>query len=178
MLDAYAAGVNAGLDALRKTPWEYLVLRTSPQPWRPEDSLLCVYAMWFDLQDSTGSFELSRQALRDALGPAALDFLAPRGDSWDAPLDDSRFPEPALPPFRFNAPTAEEKSALGDNPAGGAGRHPTGSNAFAIARRPHCQRRGAPCRMTPCTSACRSRTSGIAQSCNGPTGADRTGSPG
>lgn len=58
VLDAYAAGVNAGLAALPKTPWEYLVLRTTPQPWRAEDSLLCVYAMWFDLQDFRGAFEL------------------------------------------------------------------------------------------------------------------------
>ena len=103
LLQAYTAGVNAGLSALGNTPWEYLVLRTPPQPWREEDSLLCVYAMWFDLQDSTGSFELTREAVRNALGPAALDFLAPRGDSWDAALDGSQFEPPAFPLLHFKA---------------------------------------------------------------------------
>jgi penicillin amidase len=87
--------------------------------------------MWFYLQDSTGSFELNRQALRDALGPAGLEFLAPRGDSWDAPLDDTRFPEPALPPFHFSAPAPEEKSALAKTRP--VERGVIGSNAFAIA---------------------------------------------
>ena len=68
MLAAYTAGVNAGLAALPKTPWEYLVIRTTPQPWREEDSVLCVYAMWFDLQDSKGTFELNRDALRRSVG--------------------------------------------------------------------------------------------------------------
>ena len=47
LLSAYTAGVNAGLAALAKTPWEYLALRLTPQPWREEDSVLCIYAMWF-----------------------------------------------------------------------------------------------------------------------------------
>ena len=34
-LEAYAAGVNAGLAALAAPPFEYLVLRTSPEPWTP-----------------------------------------------------------------------------------------------------------------------------------------------
>ena len=50
-LDADTAGVNSGLAALRAHPFEYLVLRTPPQPWRAEDSLLVVYAMTLDLQD-------------------------------------------------------------------------------------------------------------------------------
>ena len=32
-LDAYVAGVNSGLAALRARPWEYLVLRLDPVPW-------------------------------------------------------------------------------------------------------------------------------------------------
>ncbi len=131
LLQAYTAGVNAGLSALGNTPWEYLVLRTPPQPWREEDSLLCVYAMWFDLQDSTGSFELTREAVRNALGPAALDFLAPRGDSWDAALDGSQFEPPAFPLLHFKAADGEPQSARVRFEA--AQRDVTGSNAFAVA---------------------------------------------
>lgn len=129
VLAAYTAGVNAGLAALPKSPWEYLVLRATPQPWREADSLLCVYAMWFDLQDYTGAFELNREALRSALGQAGLDFLAPPGNSWDAALDGSKFPPAPLPPLRF-LPAAPPAAGLAT--AEPVGRRVVGSNAFAL----------------------------------------------
>jgi len=103
LLEAYAAGVNSGLASLPRSPWEYLVLRTSPQPWRAEDCLLVAFAMWFDLQDASAQLELSMQAVRETLGASASDFFAPRGSSWDAPLDGSTFPAPALPGLRMQA---------------------------------------------------------------------------
>jgi penicillin amidase len=131
VLAAYTAGVNAGLAGLARVPWEYLVIRTAPQPWREEDTLLCFYAMWFDLQDYRGTFERNRDALRSTLGSATLEFLAPRGNSWDAALDGSTFAAAPLPPLRFAAPA-------GDAPAGlaalePAGKRVVGSNAFALA---------------------------------------------
>lgn len=137
VLDAYTAGVNAGLAALPKPPWEYLVLRTTPQPWRAEDSLLCFYAMWFDLQDFRGAFELNRDALRRALGQSTLNFLAPHGNSWDAALDGSTFPPAPPPTFRFQPPAEEPVGALG--PARAApfaepeAKGVVGSNSFALA---------------------------------------------
>ena len=130
LLDAYAAGVNAGLAALRKSPWEYLVLRTTPRPWLAEDSLLVIYAMWFDLQDANGGFELSLDALRDALGQSGANFFAPRGTSWDSALDGSTFPTVPLPPLRLRSPgaAAAESASL---PA--EERLPLGSNSFALA---------------------------------------------
>jgi penicillin amidase len=129
LLEAYVAGVNAGLTALPKRPWEYLVLRTPPQSWRAEDSVLCVYAMWFDLQDSAGHLERCLAALRQAHGVAALSFFAPVGDSHDAALDGSEFPTPELPPLRLKAPAAESSpTALIE--AGGA--LLPGSNNFAL----------------------------------------------
>ncbi len=130
VLDAYAAGVNAGLAALPKKPWEYLVLRTTPQPWRTEDSFLVVYAMWFDLQDSTGAFELSLAALRQTLGQGAVDFFAPRGTSWDSALDGSTFPPPPLPSLRLKAPV--ETTAAESRAAAPEAFFP-GSNGFAVA---------------------------------------------
>ncbi len=104
VLDAYTAGANAGLTALSKKPWEYLVLRTDPAPWRAEDSLLVTHAMWLDLQDHRGDFEMTLRALRQSLGEAGLEFLAPRGNSWDAALDGSTFPAAPLPPLRLRRP--------------------------------------------------------------------------
>src|SRR5688572_8272482 len=39
VLDAYAEGVNAGISALDAPPFEYLVLRATPEAWLPEDSI-------------------------------------------------------------------------------------------------------------------------------------------
>ena len=87
LLENYTAGVNAGLAALSQKPFEYLVLRTTPRPWRPEDSILVIYAMTLDLQDSTGAYELSLATLRDQLGFAGVAFFAPVSTPDDAALD-------------------------------------------------------------------------------------------
>jgi len=129
VLDAYTAGVNAGLAALSRTPWEYLVLRTAPQPWRAEDCLLVIYAMWFDLQDSTGKFELSLAALRQTLGQGTVDFFAPHGTSWDSALDGSTFPPAPLPSLRLKAPV---ETAAAGNARPQEAFFP-GSNSFAVA---------------------------------------------
>ncbi|MEO6191460.1 MAG: penicillin acylase family protein, partial [Thermoanaerobaculia bacterium] len=52
LLAAYADGVNAGLSSLGEVPFEYLALRVDPAPWRPEDSILALYAMFFELHDT------------------------------------------------------------------------------------------------------------------------------
>ncbi len=127
LLDAYTAGVNAGLAALRQPPWEYAVLRVDPAPWRTEDSVLVVYAMWFDLQETSGRTELSHQALRDAFGVGAAEFFAPRGSAWDSALDGSQLPLPDLPAFRLRRPEARQDSPLPRE------RQTPGSNSMAVA---------------------------------------------
>ena len=97
LLDAYTAGVNAGLAALRARPFEYVVLRVRPQPWQPEDSLLVGYAMVLDLQDSRGRYEQMLSAIHYSYGHTMLDFLAPEGTELDAPLDGGSFPQPPVP---------------------------------------------------------------------------------
>jgi penicillin G amidase len=128
VLEAYSAGVNAGLAALARKPWEYLVLRTEPVAWRPEDSFLCVYAMWFDLQDSTGAHERKLRALQQAFGTEAMEFLAPVGDSHDAALDGSVTPAAPLPPLLRLKRPEPGTATLWDN---GADLLP-GSNNFAV----------------------------------------------
>lgn len=130
MLDAYVAGANAGLAALAKTPWEYQVLRVAPRAWTAEDSILAVYAMWFDLQDSTGHHDLNRRALQTAYGASGLAFFEPRGTSADAALDGSTFPAPDLPPLRLKAP--EEKPTASLAPDFYEPALLPGSNSFAV----------------------------------------------
>lgn len=134
LLDAYVDGVNAGLTALPRQPWEYYVLRTDPVPWRAEDSLLCILAMWIDLQDERGHYERSYRALYDAFGSAGVAFFAPRGDANDAALDDTFYPVPDLPPLRFSRTKPEEPTAALSAPWVEPALRP-GSNSFAVAGR-------------------------------------------
>ncbi|QYM78640.1 penicillin acylase family protein [Horticoccus luteus] len=102
LLEAYAAGVNAGLAALRSRPFEYLVFRAQPQPWLPEDSLLVGYAMMLDLQGDhgTGRYERTLTALRDQLGGEAVSFFAPTLTPTDAALDGTTAPLAPIPSAR------------------------------------------------------------------------------
>ncbi len=97
LLDAYAAGVNAGISALGCKPFEYVVTRTSPAPWLPEDSVLVAYAMTLELQDDTDRYEHSLETLRNQLGNAGLAFYAPLLTPGDAALDGSSAPLPPVP---------------------------------------------------------------------------------
>jgi penicillin amidase len=98
LLDAYTAGVNAGLDDLRARPFEYLALRQQPSPWRPVDSLLVVAAMYLDLGMSTADTDLAAGRVREALPPGLAAFLLPEAGAWDAPLQDGSPPPPPVPP--------------------------------------------------------------------------------
>jgi penicillin amidase len=97
LLDAYAAGVNAGLAAMPAPPPEYLVLRATPAPWKPEDSILTVLAMFGTLQGRQAQFEATFGTLADTLSPSMYAFLTARGSEWDAPVTGGRFPRPPLP---------------------------------------------------------------------------------
>ncbi len=96
-LKAYTEGVNDGLASLSTQPFEYTVLFTEPKPWREEDSLLAVEAMYIDLQDEDGSRESSYGVLHDTMPEAMFAFLAPHGSEWDAPIDGSTVALPPIP---------------------------------------------------------------------------------
>jgi penicillin amidase len=97
LLDAYAAGVNAGLAALRGAPFEYLALRAAPAPWRPEDSILCALAMFVTLQGNQPEREMVIGWARELLRPELAAFLDPRGTEWDAPVEGEPFRVGAIP---------------------------------------------------------------------------------
>ncbi|MGB5132047.1 MAG: penicillin acylase family protein, partial [Steroidobacteraceae bacterium] len=97
LLEAYAAGVNAATADSRMRPFEYLLLREEPAPWRAEDTLLVVYAMWIDLQGLEDRSE-QQNGLLAASVPASLYRLLVEGDpEWEAPLDGSLLPQAPLP---------------------------------------------------------------------------------
>ena len=97
LLEAYAAGVNAGAGSLSARPFEYLLLRAKPEPWRAEDSVLVVLAMFVQLQESDGHTKLQRGLIRAALPAVAADFVYADATEWDAALDGSHRAAPAIP---------------------------------------------------------------------------------
>lgn len=158
-LEAYARGVNAGLEALAVRPWEYLLLRTAPQPWAPEDSVLVLHSMWWQLQYADLERDAMRRAvLEDVLPrfPQARALLYPSRSEWDAPNPDPD-PDPAPvvaatpqrsalpPPERLDLresvprPVAAREPSGGSAPGGPAGtaaldpRAKPGSNAWVVA---------------------------------------------
>ena len=144
LIAAYAAGVNAGLAALLAPPFEYLLLRTAPEPWRPEDTPLVVYAMYLDLQGQQWRRESARGVLRDRLPPELAAFLDPPGTEWDAPLRGEPFPAPPPPgPAIFdlrrndgaNPPDRANTEIRPDRLTSAETELPRGSNNWAVAGR-------------------------------------------
>jgi penicillin amidase len=97
IVEAYTGGVNAGMRALGAPPFEYVLLRQEPEPWRAEDTLLVILSMFITLQDSDGSYEATLGTMHDVLPKEMFDFLAPRGTEWDAPVLGEAFATPAIP---------------------------------------------------------------------------------
>jgi penicillin G amidase len=95
-LAAYAQGVNAGLASLSSRPWEYWLLRRAPAQWLSEDTILVVYAMWWDLQYEDWKREIVLRTLDERLGgprcdsgwKCATEFFYPARSEWDAPNGD------------------------------------------------------------------------------------------
>ncbi len=128
---AYAAGVNAGLNALGSRPWEYWLLRVSPRPWTAEDSVLVIDAMFFDLHDTTNARELGFAKIRSALPESVYKFISAAGGPWDAPLLGPPMDYPALPPPSDLDLTKVDPKLL-HVPADRADKPVPGSNSFAV----------------------------------------------
>lgn len=154
-LQAYAAGVNAGLAALGSKPFEYWLLRQRPEAWQPEDSILVMGAMYFDLQDETAAIKRAEIVARDVLPAAIADLLYPKATAWDAPLlgkpgppatvpaagvyDLRRVPLDQIAQASSRLPSTQPESAptlLGSNNWAIAGSR-TASGAGIVANDPH-----------------------------------------
>ena len=133
LLESYAAGVNAGLRALGRKPFEYFVLRSAPELWRAEDSLLIAYTMTLDLQDARNTYERSLATFRDRYGNAAVAFFAPLLTPDDAAIDDSRAALPPIPEARLmNIREQRLAATLPDLDIAATEDFHPGSNSFAL----------------------------------------------
>jgi len=116
LLEAYAAGVNAGLAALRTAPVEYALMRTAPQPWRLEDSVLVQLSMFIELQDGRGLQERRLALMADRLPGPLVEFLVSPGSDWDTSIDGTTLAPPAIPGpeivnLRARVPAAAAKAS-------------------------------------------------------------------
>src|SRR5581483_625444 len=140
LLDDYTRGVNAGLNALSVRPWEYLLLRATPQPWEPADSLLAIDSMFLDLnQDGENERELNIARLRAAVPRALADFLLAPDPAWEAPLRgevSTAVPMPAADVFdlrKLELDEAAKQHGLAAVIAADRADSGIGSNSFAVA---------------------------------------------
>ena len=97
VVQAYAEGVNAGLKALGTWPFEYGLLMRRPRPWAPEDSILVINAMYFELQNAEDRHESQLALMREVLPPALFRFLSAPGTQWDAPIVGKSLETPPFP---------------------------------------------------------------------------------
>ena len=97
VLLAYTGGVNAGLASLAAAPFEYQLLRQTPRPWVPEDSVLVIASMFFSLQDASGTAEARAGALAQVLPPELVDFLNSTASEWDSPELGAQLAAPVPP---------------------------------------------------------------------------------
>jgi penicillin amidase len=147
LLEAYAEGVNAGLQALGDKPFEYVLLRAEPRAWRPEDSILVVYAMYFELSDFRARVEEDLGEIHERVPEKLFAFVEPDGTEWDAPLVGPAFATPPVPgpdvlDLRKGVPKTvvlrrpPPEETLPGWPAGGSGRDDlygrAGSNNWAV----------------------------------------------
>jgi len=135
LLESYAEGVNSGIASLGARPFEYLLLGQAPGPWRAEDSILVVYAMWIDLQGLDDADEQQRGRLAAAIPEVAYRLIVEPDPSGEAPLDGSRLPEMPLPlPGEYDLRTLDHGIfEMLDGPAGNSSTNKRGSNNWAVA---------------------------------------------
>jgi penicillin amidase len=142
-VQAYTDGVNAGLKALGTWPFEYGLLMRRPKPWTPEDSVLVVDAMYFDLQSAEDKHESQLALMREVLPPALFRFLSASGTQWDAPVVGKPLETPPLPgadvidlrklppvKLAFASVSEPESADIGSNNWAVSKEHGAGGRAF------------------------------------------------
>lgn len=133
LLVAYANGVNSGLADLASPPFEYTLLRSDPEPWKPADAFLTIFAMTLVLQDPQGGVERAQGLMRDVLPDDLHAFFSQEGGRWDAPLFGEPFEEQAVPASGFDL-LLEDDAELAYGPFQDADLLP-GSNNWAVSGR-------------------------------------------
>lgn len=130
--EAYARGVNDGINSLSNRPFEYLLLGLNPKAWTPEDSILASITLFFELQEEAGAPDLIRGYTKALLPESVYNFFLFNGSAWEAAVDGSSrpiLPIPSAEDFAYLKvfdQLQEPESSISDVPKLG------GSNNWAI----------------------------------------------
>jgi len=100
LLTAYVEGVNEGIAQLNLPPPEYLLIRSKPEPWQPEDTVLAIHAMFFTLSDGDAKNEMRNGLLFECLPDPVAEFLTAYDPDWAAPVDGGALPGKPIPQAR------------------------------------------------------------------------------
>lgn len=133
IIEAYAAGVNESMAMQKARPFEYYLLGADVEPWRVEDTLLVVYAMFLTLNDADASNEVRRGLVHRVLPADVYRWMYAPGTSWDAPMQGQAFETPPIPGADVFTLRGQELDAP---PSRESGRIPLrGSNNWAVSGR-------------------------------------------
>ncbi|MFC3034515.1 penicillin acylase family protein [Pseudoalteromonas fenneropenaei] len=88
ILQAYSQGVNEGRAQVGFNSFEYLLTGADIVPWRPEDSLLCIFSMYLDLQTATYERDEALIYLDSLFGQQMREFVM-QPSNYQAALDGS-----------------------------------------------------------------------------------------
>ena len=124
LLEAYGRGVDAGVAAASALPFEHQLLRISPEPWSPADSLAVgkIIALGFSTNMES---ELFRSELVDRVGPelaVRLEPRYPRGNPLVVPPGETWSGDPLALADQIRL----VREAIGLSP------EPAGSNNWAV----------------------------------------------
>lgn len=88
LLARYAQGVNEGQAQSGIQGFEYLLLGAEVRPWQPEDSLLVIFSMYLDLQESTLKRDEALILVESLFGEEMKHFII-QPSNYQAALDSS-----------------------------------------------------------------------------------------
>lgn len=136
-LNAFSVGANRAMRDAWVWPFEFLLLRYQPKPWRPQDSLLVV----LDLAglSLTDDQERTASVMRAALPPSVVEFLTPESDCYNellAPRAPARCTGDTIPTAELAELMREAAARPEQSGVNGAGvaRPMRGSNAWVVSR--------------------------------------------
>jgi len=101
----------------RTAPVEYALMRTAPQPWRLEDSVLVQLSMFIELQDGRGLQERRLALMADRLPGPLVEFLVSPGSDWDTSIDGTTLAPPRSPAPRSEPPRARARGGRQGEPS-------------------------------------------------------------
>ena len=141
-LEAYVAGVNAGLSSLGRRPPEYLVLRSQPAPWQAEDAIL-TFLYFYHALSTHYREELHLRDLHAHLPADMARFLTPETSRFDRVVPGTATgeesdpsggyrPLPIPPPEVFDLRTRDDALPDGRRALRIYGDLPGGSNAWVV----------------------------------------------